>query len=198
MINAVLASFATGGSLSPTLRLSVLIGMALVNSGLYMAAFRSLTPSVIRSHALIPGATVAAIGFTFLITLGSGLVQHQLRHSSTTYGQFGIVIGLVAFLLLLAKVSLYGAEFNPVVARTLWPRGLQRNRPTEADDQVLRDITHQNLRRADQWIGVGFRASGRRQVVRDAETSRPDTGFQSQCGEESAAGGTAEDTKQRL
>ena len=64
------------------------------------------------------------MGFTLLITVGAGLVQHQLKHSSATYGQFAAVIGLVAFLLLLAKLTLYGAELNPVLARRLWPRAL--------------------------------------------------------------------------
>jgi uncharacterized BrkB/YihY/UPF0761 family membrane protein len=172
LVNAALATLVTGGGPNSALRVSVLIGMALVNIALYGAAFRSLTPSVIPSRALIPGAAVAAIGFTGLITVGAGLVQHQVRNSSATYGQFGIVIGLVAFLLLLAKISLYGAELNVVLARKLWPRGLQNSRPTEADDRVLRDIIHQYLRRHDQWIGVGFGAEGRRQVVRDAETSK--------------------------
>src|ERR1019366_10465656 len=98
---------------------------------------RALPPHPITSRSLLPGALVGSVGFTLLITIGSGLIQHQVRHSSATYGQFGIVIGLVAFLFLLAKISLYGAELNPVLARNLWPRALQSSRPTEADDQVL-------------------------------------------------------------
>jgi hypothetical protein len=99
---------------------------------------------------------LASLGFTLLITVGSGLVQHQLRHSSATYGPFGLVIGLVGFLFLLAKISLYGAELNPVVTRHLWPRGMRSEDPTPADHRVLSDITHQSQRRKDQCIGVGF------------------------------------------
>lgn len=172
VINAALATLATGGALNAVEGPPVLVGMALVNVAFYAAAFRALTPTVIQFRTLLPGAAVAAIGFTFLITIGSGLVQHQLRNSSATYGQFGIVIGLVAFLLLLAKISLYGAELNPVLARKLWPRSLQNDSATEADDQVLRDITHQNLRRRDQWIGVGFGEHGLQQVADDAQASK--------------------------
>ncbi len=144
-----------------------------MNVVLYVAVFRLLTPQTISSRALVPGAAPAAVGFTFLITLGPGLVRHQVRNSSATHGQFGIVIGLVAFLLLLAKVSRYGAELNPVLARRLWPRGIQNRHPTRADEQVLRDVTHQSLRRRDQWIGMGFGADGRRELLRDAEVSTP-------------------------
>ncbi len=170
-INAVLATVATGDAVSAVERIAVLVGMAVVNIALYAVAFRSLTPKAIPFRALIPGAAVAAIGFTALITVGSGLVQHQIRNSSVTYGQFGIVIGLVAFLFLLAKISLYGAELNPVLARRLWPRALRSADATEADDRVLHDITHENLRRKDQWIGVGFGDDGLRQVVNDARGS---------------------------
>jgi uncharacterized BrkB/YihY/UPF0761 family membrane protein len=156
VLNAATATFATSSGVGYLVRIPVLMGMAAMNIVLYLVAFRVLTPADIATRALSPGAAVAAIGFTFLITLGSGLVQHQVKNSSATYGQFGIVIGLVGFLFLLAKISLYGAELNPVLARRLWPRGLQSGNPTEADDQVLHDITHENLRRPDQRIGVGF------------------------------------------
>ena len=72
---------------------------------------------------------MGSIGFSLLITVGASLVQHQIRHSSATYGQFGIVIGLVGFLFLLAKISLYGAELNPVLARRLWPRAMVSRQP---------------------------------------------------------------------
>ncbi len=166
--NAALATLATGSGLGSAARVALVTGMAVVNVGLYLAAFRALTPSAIATGALLPGAGVAATGFTLLITVGSGLVQHQLRNSSATYGQFGVVIGLVAFLFLLAKISLYGAELNPVLARHLWPRGLRPAEPTEADDRVLRDLAHQNLRRRDQRISVGFGDEAQREVELDA------------------------------
>ena len=181
VINAALATFATSGGRTELVRIPVLLAMTLVNVGLYAAAFRALTPSAISARSLLPGAGLAAIGFTFLITLGCGLVEHQVRNSSETYGQFGIVIGLVAFLFLLAKISLYAAELNPVLARELWPRGLRSTHPTEADDRVLRDITHQSLRRRDQRIGVGFGAHADQQVERDAEAPQAPRGS-SQCG----------------
>jgi uncharacterized BrkB/YihY/UPF0761 family membrane protein len=171
--NAALATLATGHGRGLAVRGALVVGMAVVNVALYLAAFRALTPAVVRVGSLLPGAGVAATGFTLLITVGSGLVQHQLRNSSATYGQFGIVIGLVAFLFLLAKITLYGAELNPVLARHLWPRGLRSAEPTEADDRVLRDITHQSLRRPDQRIGVGFGKEAQREVELDAQASRP-------------------------
>jgi len=173
LANAALATFATSGGLSYLVRVPVLAGMVVVNIVLYVAAFRCLTPTAISTRDLVPGAAVAALGFTLLITIGGGLVQHQVRNSSATYGQFGIVIGLVAFFFLLAKITLYGAELNPVLARHLWPRAMSNGDPTDADDQVLHDIVHQNLRRPDQRIGVGFGAAAQQQAERDARSAQP-------------------------
>ena len=169
VINSVVAAYATNSGVSYAVRIPALLGMLVLNVLLYLAAFRALTPKSIRTRSLVPGATLASVGFTLLITLGSGLIQHQLRNSSATYGQFGIVIGLVGFLFLLAKVSLYGAELNPVLSRHLWPRSLVSSDPTAADDQVLRDITHQSLRRSDQRIGVGFGDGASDEAAADAQ-----------------------------
>ena len=170
VINAAVASLAADKGLGWDIRLSVLAGLLLINVLLYVAAFRALTPGSVGTRGLLPGAAVGSIGFSLLITVGASLVQHQIRHSSATYGQFGIVIGLVGFLFLLAKISLYGAELNPVLARRLWPRAMVSSNPTRADDQVLRDITRQNLRRTDQRIGVGFGEDASDEAALDAHS----------------------------
>jgi uncharacterized BrkB/YihY/UPF0761 family membrane protein len=174
VVNAAVATFATNPGVSYAVRLPAFVGMLLLNVALYFAAFRVLTPGQIGTRQLLPGAMASSVGFTLLITIGSGLIQHQLRNSSATYGQFGIVIGLVGFLFLLAKISLYGAELNPVLARNLWPRGIRSDDPTQADNQVLYDITHQNLRRSDQRIGVGFGQNASDEAAVDARSSDRD------------------------
>ncbi len=166
--NAALATLATATGRDLLDRIAVVVAMVVVNVLLYLAAFRALTPSVIPLGVLFSGAGVAATGFSLLITVGSGLVQHQVRNSSATYGQFGIVIGLVAFLFLVAKISLYGAEVNPVLARHLWPRGLGGSDPTEADDRVLLAIIDQNLSRPNPRKSEGFGEASQRQVWLDA------------------------------
>ncbi len=168
LASAALATIATGGGSSWWLRVLVVMAMAVVNALIYWVTFCVLTPGDRNMWELLPGAGLASLGFTLLITVGSGLVQHQLRHSTATYGQFGIVIGLVGFLFLLAKITLYGAELNPVISRRLWPRSLVGSEPTSADDQVLYYITHQSRNRADQRIGVGFGERAAEEAAQDA------------------------------
>jgi uncharacterized BrkB/YihY/UPF0761 family membrane protein len=173
VINAAVATYATAGGTPWLVRIGVLVGMVAINVALYLAAFRALTPHAVATRPLVPGAAVGAVGFTLLITVGSGLIQHQVRNSSATYGQFGVVIGLVGFLFLLAKISLYGAELNPVLARGLWPRGLVSTDPTDADREVLSDLAHQERRRPEQRIGVGFGDDAPDEAARDAREGQP-------------------------
>jgi uncharacterized BrkB/YihY/UPF0761 family membrane protein len=158
VINAFVTGYATGGTTSYAIRIPVLAGLLVINAALYFASF-----------ILLPGAIGGAVAFTALITIGTGLITHQLKNSSATYGAFGTVIGIVAFLLLLAKLSLYAAELNPVLARRLYPRALPLGgEPTDADRRVLASLVHAEQRRDDQAIGVGFGHHAAGQAASDA------------------------------
>ncbi len=169
VLNAFVTGYATGATVGYGVRIPILAGMLLVNAALYFASFAVLTAKEVPSRCLLPGAILGAVGFTALITVGTGLVTHQLKNASATYGAFGSVIGIVAFLLLLAKVSMYAAELNPVLTRSLYPRALPLGgEPTPADKEVLADLVHAEQRRDDQAIGVGFGADAADQAAADA------------------------------
>jgi uncharacterized BrkB/YihY/UPF0761 family membrane protein len=157
VLNAFLGSVAAGSGLGIVARVGLIVVLLVVNTGCYLAATVVLTPpKVAAPRQLLPGAILGAVGFTFLTTVGTGLVQHQLKHTQATYGAFAAIIGVVAYLLLLAKLSVYAAELNPVLALGLWPRALPGAEPTEADDKVLHQLAHQAQLRPDERIGVGF------------------------------------------
>ncbi len=168
VVNAALGTYATATGNAPGVRVGVVAGMLAVNVVLFLTSFRLLTPKPIGTRGLVPGAALAATGFTFLVTVGTGLVQHQVRHSSAVYGQFGIVIGLVGFLLLIAKLTVWCAELNAVLARKLWPRSLRADAPTPADHEVLRAVARQERTLADQRIGVGFGDDAAEEAAADA------------------------------
>ena len=137
-------------------RVLAFIGAVVLNVGLYLAAFRILTPKVIESKRLVWGAVVGGVGYSILLTVGAALIQHQLRHSEALYGQFAFVLGLIGWLLLVSQLSLYAAETNVVLARRLWPRSIVQPPLTEADERVLSDIAHEEWRRPEQRVDVGF------------------------------------------
>jgi uncharacterized BrkB/YihY/UPF0761 family membrane protein len=174
LVNAALSTYVTGGTSNYAIRVPVLAGLLIINSALYYAAFTVLTPKVVGPRGLWPGAIMGGVAFTALITVGTGLLTHTLKNASNTYGTFGSVIGIVAILLLLAKVSIYAAELNPVLSRSLYPRALPMvKEPTTADLQVLTDLVHAQIRRGDQVIGVGFGENGVAQAAADAAKHVP-------------------------
>jgi uncharacterized BrkB/YihY/UPF0761 family membrane protein len=175
IVNAFVTSYATAGTTSYVIRILVLAGLLVINAALYFLTFTLLTAKAIGPRGLLPGAILGAVAFTALITVGTGLLTHQLKNASATYGAFGTVIGIVTLLLLLAKLSMYAAELNPVLARRLYPRALPLGgEPTDADLQVLAAIAHAEQRRDDEVIGVGFGEDAVDEAASDAiKQSRP-------------------------
>jgi uncharacterized BrkB/YihY/UPF0761 family membrane protein len=174
LVNAFVTTYATGGTSSYAIRIPVLAGLLVLNCALYFATFTLLTAKAVGPRGHLPGAILGGVAFTALITVGTGLVTHQLKNASNTYGAFGTVIGIVTFLLLLAKLSLYAAELNPVLARGLYPLALPMSKePTQADYEVLTYIVRAEQRRKDQVIGVGYGDHAAEDAAADARQSAP-------------------------
>jgi YihY family inner membrane protein len=128
---------------------------AAVNVGMYVAAFRLLTPKGVTTRQLLPGAALGGIGWTLLQYLGTYLVRHFL-HSDSAYGVFATVLGLVAWINIAVQLTVYAAEVNVVLARRLWPRSLVQPPLTEADRASLTLQALQNQRRKEQRVVVSF------------------------------------------
>ncbi len=131
-----------------------------VNIGLFVVAFRLLTPKQIPWNDMVYGAIIGAAGWTVLQYLGGVLVEHSLRNTSKEYGTFALVLGLIGFLYLAAQVTLYASEFNVVRARHLWPRGMVQPPLTAADKEVLSSIALEGKRRPEQYVTTGFQVDG--------------------------------------
>jgi uncharacterized BrkB/YihY/UPF0761 family membrane protein len=133
-----------------------LVCAAVVNTALYLACFRILTPDEVPLRQLLPGCLVGGPAWTALQTFGGILVAHQLRHSTQVYGFFGTVLGLISWLYLAARITVYAAEINVVRARTLWPRSLLQPPLTPADRVVLDALVKQEERRPEQRVHSSF------------------------------------------
>jgi uncharacterized BrkB/YihY/UPF0761 family membrane protein len=64
---------------------------------------------------------------------------------SATYGLFAIVLGLLAWIFLQARLVVYAAEVNVVRVERLWPRSLAAP-TTEADARAQEAYTHREVR----------------------------------------------------
>lgn len=153
----VLTALAGAGGQSVALHAAEIASSAALNVGLFLLAYRVLTPAVIRTGRLVPGAVLAGLCWLALLALGSYLVDHFLRHASDVYGFFGVVMGLLSWLYLGAELTVYAAEVNVVLARRLWPRSIVQPPLTESDKRMLADLAKQEERRPEQTVQVIFR-----------------------------------------
>jgi len=128
---------------------------AAFNAGMYIGAFRVLTPKVVPTRRLLPGAITGGILWTVLQFFGTYLVHHYLR-SDSTYGVFAIVLGLIAWIYIAVEITVYSAEINVVLARRLWPRAMVQPPLTEADRASMTLQAKQNRRRPEQHVEVTF------------------------------------------
>jgi YihY family inner membrane protein len=128
---------------------------AAFNVGMYIGAFRVLTPKGVPARQLLPGAITGGILWTLLQFLGTYLVHHYL-HSDSTYGAFAIVLGLIAWIYIAVEVTVYSAEINVVLARRLWPRSIVQPPLLEADRASMALQALQNQRRPEEHIEVTF------------------------------------------
>jgi YihY family inner membrane protein len=128
---------------------------AAFNVGMYIGAFRVLTPKGVPVRQLLPGAITGGILWTVLQFVGTYLVHHY-AHSDTVYGVFGTVLALIAWIYIAVEVTVYCAEINVVLSRRLWPRALVQPPLTEADRSSMAHQALQNQRRPEQHIEVTF------------------------------------------
>jgi len=131
------------------------LATAAFSAGMYLGAFRALTPKGVPIRDLIPGAITGGILWTVLQGVGAYLVHHFL-HSDTVYGVFGTVLGLLAWVYLATEITVYSAEINVVLKRRLWPRSIVQPPLTEADRHSMALQALQNQRRPEQDIEVTF------------------------------------------
>lgn len=157
ILTTALTGFGTFGKHNAWLGALGEVLAAIVNIGLYLAAFRTLTPKQITTRSLVPGAIVGGVAWTILQAVGGYVVGHDLRGASALYGTFGLVLGLIAWIYLGAEITVYAAEINTVIHHRLWPRTLVQPPLTEADQKSLAFQATENQRRPEQEVISRFR-----------------------------------------
>jgi membrane protein len=150
--------FATTGAgnsvIGSVLSITAAAGADLV---VFVASFRLLTTAAVTIRQVLPGAVLAAGCWLLLQAVGGIYDTHVLKGSNQTYGGFAAVIGLLAWLLIAAEITLMAAEVNVVLARRLWPRSLGGElRP--ADERTMRDSAEAERRDRRQHITVTYEA----------------------------------------
>ena len=129
-------------------------GAFALNLLLFGLAFRVLTNRHLAWRTVAPGAAAGAVAWTALLDLGAYFVRHEVAHASQLYGSLGVVIGLVAWIYLGARLIVYCAELNVVLEYRLWPRSLSGTGGTDADRRALLRQVREAQRSAGERIEV--------------------------------------------
>lgn len=166
LATTLLSGVTTGASqldlpISGSARALTTAASILGNVAIFLLAFRLLCARPLSVREVLPGVLIAAVGWQVLQTLGTYYLSHVLKDAGQTYGVFGLVLGLVAWIWLGAVLIVVAAEVNSVWVGRLWPRALL----TPFVDDV--DLTGADLRvytayakaeryKSQQHIRVGF------------------------------------------
>lgn len=123
------------------------------DAGLFLVLFWILTPPGIAVRDLAPGAVAAGAAWAILTGIGVGLA-HLLSHTNALYGAFAPVLALLAFIYLMARISILAIEANVVRARHLWPRSLTSENLTPADLRQLEQLAGKEERIKPEKVEV--------------------------------------------
>jgi YihY family inner membrane protein len=154
--STVLTGFATLTSHGELSRVLLLIGSLAVNFALILLAYMVMTAVHLEWRDVILGAVLATVFWQVLQLIGSWYVGRELHHATATYGFFGVVIVLLAWIYLGAQLFLLSAEINVVKRYHLWPRSMTQPPLTAADRDVFERLAKMEVRRGEFEVQVEF------------------------------------------
>ncbi len=170
---------------------------AVVNLGVFFAAFKLLTAEPLGWKDVVIGAVLATVFWETLQALGGYYVRHTLQHASDVYGFFAIVIGLLSWLYLGAMLVLLAAEINVVLRYRLWPRSMTQPPFTAEDKATFVRIGMMEERRPEVKIAVSFTPEADRDPLAGSTGATSEDG-QDQPGAPSQAGDQPADLRPQL
>jgi membrane protein len=155
VISTAASGLVTGGFGGPLLAVAGIAVSIATNLLLFTAAFRLLTDAEVETRHLWPGIVSATLLWTVVQAVGGAYIGHVVKGAGPTYGTFATVIGLLTWIFLGARIVVYSAELNSVLAGRLWPRGLFE--PMEpADRRALAELARIEERSDAQHVSVSF------------------------------------------
>jgi YihY family inner membrane protein len=112
----------------------LIVATVAMNAGIFAFSFRLAGAGRgVSFRQVAVGALVAAAGWAGLLAVAAAYVRHVGSTSSVTYGVFGLVLGLIAFLYLASVLIVLCMEIDVVRTERLYPRALL----TPFTDQVV-------------------------------------------------------------
>jgi YihY family inner membrane protein len=157
IVGTGLAGLGTASESVPIVgRVATFLAAVVVDTIVFLLAFRILTVAEVSWGDVLPGAVVAGTAWAGLQAVGNYYVGNQLKDAGEVYGFFAIVIGLLSWLYLASQITLIAAEVNAVRKHRLWPRSMGAEPITEADRRGLELYARVEERSDLQHVAVKF------------------------------------------
>jgi uncharacterized BrkB/YihY/UPF0761 family membrane protein len=112
------------GAVGAVSRFLALAASVIIGSAVSVFAFRFAAARRLSVRDVAPGAISAALIWQLLQSVGVVYVRHVVKHATATNAVFAIVLGLVAFLYVIATAILLCMEINVVRVSRMHPRAL--------------------------------------------------------------------------
>jgi inner membrane protein YhjD len=144
------------GDLGAGVRLALIVAAVAADALVFLLAFQVLTGHHQLWRSLVPGALVAGGGYYLLQVVGAWYLERVVSGARDTYGTFAVVIGLLAWLYLLAQLAMYATELNVVLANRLWPRSLRAEAIGPADERAIASLAERQHRVPQERVEVAF------------------------------------------
>jgi YihY family inner membrane protein len=155
-LSAVLSGLGTTGELAQVVRVLVFLGALGLQVGVFAMGFRMLTAADVSWRQVMPGAIIAGLAWVLLQSVGTFLVDRQIRRASDVYGFFAVVLGLLWWIYLGAQIAVIAAEVNVVLARRLWPRRMLVPPTGPADRRSLEGQVNETASVEGEHVDVRF------------------------------------------
>jgi YihY family inner membrane protein len=152
LLSGLIASSASGVHLGVLGHIGGYVLAALLDVGIFVAAFRLLSERPGSTRGVLPGALLSGIAFFVLQELSALIVSHYLQNAQSTYGHFATVITILWWFYLQANLTLLGAQLNVVLGAHLYPRSLKDAPQTEADHRVLQAYAAERTYQPEQVV----------------------------------------------
>jgi YihY family inner membrane protein len=159
----VLSALGSGaGPFGAGLRVVALVASVLLNTLVFILAFRIATTRVLTARQVAPGAVTAAVIWQLLQSFGATYVSHVVKGASATNSVFALVLGLISFIYLASVAVVLCVEINVVRVDQLWPRALLTPMTdnvdlTSGDERAYTDQAKAQRNKGFQEIDVQYR-----------------------------------------
>jgi YihY family inner membrane protein len=152
LISGLVTGSSSGVNLGAAGRIGGYVLSAVLDVGLFVAAFRMLTDRDVTVRDVLPGAVLSGGVFFVLEQLSAFIISRHLKSAQSTYGHFATVITILWWFYLQALITLLGAQLNVVLKERLHPRSLVDAPQTEADERALQACAEERTYQPEERV----------------------------------------------